>query len=507
MSAARWLSFLMGFLSLSQEILWVRMASFIYRGAPQAFGAILALYLLGIALGANRGKRYCTGERNLFQVAGVILLVAALTDGLFPWLATEALGASQGAATLVLMLCVLVTALLKSMVFPIAHHLGTTAQAGKVGSSVSRVYFANIAGSTLGPLVTGFIVLQYCTLQQSFALMAGATLVVAALCWHAGGGRWAVPALACSAVLAGAWVLAVPEALVARLALYADNRVHAFKVAVENRHGIIHLLDGEDEGQGDVVYGGNAYDGRINTDYMVDSNRISRVYLLAAVQPRPKRILVLGMSAGSWTRVLATFPGAERIDVLEINPGYVDIIRRYDAVRPILSDPRIVMHFDDGRRWLKRHPDEQYDLLVMNTTFHYRANVTMLLSQDFLRVARRHLLPGGVIAFNSTDSPDVYKTAASVFGKVYALRNFVVAGDTLALPPEEEAVRRVGALVDLDKPGVLAKVRHDYGLYRPYDEAAMARAAGRPLEVITDQNMLTEYKFGAPLLRNLGWRD
>ncbi len=502
--AAHLLSFLMGFLSLSQEILWVRMASFVYEGAPQAFGIILALYLLGIALGAAWGKRYCARGGKLFFIAAGVLLVAAVTDMAMPWLVVHAIGNSAGQGTAVLMVCVLLTAALKSIVFPIAHHLGSSSSAGRVGSSVSRVYFANIAGSTLGPLVTGFLILHYCTLQQSFALMAGATLVTAAFCWHAGGGPLALPALLGGAALAGAGVLAVPPTMLPALVNGINDGTPPFKTAVENRYGIIHLL--RDERKGDIVYGGNAYDGRINTDYMLDSNLISRVYLLAAVKPQPKRILVLGMSGGSWTRVLQSFPGVERIDVLEINPGYVDIIRQYEAVRPILDDPRIVMHFDDGRRWLKRHPQEKYDLLVMNTTFHYRAYITMLLSQDFLRVVRSHLNPDGVLAFNSTSSPDAYKTAASVFGKVYQLRNFVVAGDTLALPDEAEAVRRLGALVDVTQPEVKARVQADLRRFIPYDAAAMARSAGRPLEIISDQNMLTEYKYGAPLLKRLGWR-
>jgi predicted membrane-bound spermidine synthase len=501
--SARWLSFFMGFLSLSQEILWVRMASFIYHGAPQAFGAMLALYLLGIALGAGWGKRYCARKDGLFRVAAVILLAAAVTDGLFPWLVAAAFGVQRGVGTAVLMLCVLVTALLKSMVFPIAHHLGSSASAERVGSSVSRVYFANIAGATLGPLVTGFIVLQWCTLQQSLALMAGATLVAAAFCLHADGDGLARPALAASAVLACVALAAVPDALLGRLVTAMGTGGHAFKGAVENRYGIVHVLDGG--AGGDIVYGGNAYDGRINTDYMLDSNWISRVYLLAAVQPRPRRILVLGMSGGSWTRVLADFPGVERIDVLEINPGYVDVIRRYPQVRAILHDPRVVLHFDDGRRWLKRHPGEQYDFLVMNTTFHFRAYATLLLSDEFLRMARSHLRPGGVIAFNSTDAPDVYKTAAGVFRQVYKLRNFVVAGDTLALPDEDEALRRVGALVDVAQPAVAARVREDFRRFEPYDEAVFAARAGRRLHTITDQNMLTEFRYGDSLLDNLGW--
>jgi len=497
--AACWLSFFMGFLSLSQEILWVRLASFVYHGAPQAFGLILALYLLGIALGANLGKRLCARGGQLFRVAAAVLLLAGLGDLLFPWVVAQGFAVNRGAGSALLMLCVLLTALQKSIVFPIAHHLGSSDNAQAVGSSVSRVYFANILGSSLGPLLTGFIVLQYCSLQQSLALMAGATWLAAAFSWRAGGGRLAVPALLASGAATVLLVLALPPALLPQLVQSPD-----FKFAVENRYGIIHVLEGG--ALGDAVLGGNAYDGRINTDYLLDSNLISRVYLLAAVQPQPRRVLVLGMSAGAWTRVLSTFPGVERIDVLEINPGYVDVTQRYPALSPILHDPRIVLHFDDGRRWLQRHPQEQYDLLVMNTTFHFRAYVTMLLSRDFLQMARQHLRPGGVIAFNSTSSPDAYQTAASVFRHVYQLRNFVLAGDDLLLPPHEVAVQRLGAVLDLADPEVRQRIDADLARLQPFDAARMAREAGRSLQVITDQNMLTEYRYGADLLGNLGWR-
>jgi len=47
-----WLSFLIGFLSLSEEILWVRTVSFAYHTLPPTFSFVLVCYLVGIALGA-----------------------------------------------------------------------------------------------------------------------------------------------------------------------------------------------------------------------------------------------------------------------------------------------------------------------------------------------------------------------------------------------------------------------------------------------------------------------
>ena len=505
---ARNLSFLMGFLSLSQEILWIRMASFSYRGVPQAFGVILGLYLLGIAVGAGWGKRYCERPVNLFRVASAILLMAAVTDFIFPWIASEGFAMGRALGTAVLGFCVVVTAMLKSMIFPIAHHLGSSSSAGKVGSSVSKVYFANIAGSTLGPLITGFAMLQYLTLQQSFMLLAGITLMSSAYCWRLAGGRLTLVMLAASAV-ASLMLVLIPGVMMGRLINHTGNHEGTFKAALENRYGIIHLLEATDGG-GDYVFGGNAYDGRINIDFMSDSNWISRVYMLAALKPQPRRVLVIGMSAGPWTRVLTAFPGVEKIDVLEINPGYKEITSRYSEVRDILSDPRVNLRFDDGRRWLKRHPDERYDLIVMNTTYHFRSYSGMVLSQEFLKLVKHHMQPEAVLALNSTFSPDVYKTAASVFSTVYQYGNFAVAGENIVLPEEAEAMRRVaalrlsqGALVDLAQPATFKRVQRNYGQFKLYDEAALSAKAGRPIEIITDQNMLTEYKYGESILRYL----
>lgn len=57
MSKAPYLvSMMIGYISLSQEILWVRVFSFATENLPQSFSAVLTLYLLGIALGAIIGK-------------------------------------------------------------------------------------------------------------------------------------------------------------------------------------------------------------------------------------------------------------------------------------------------------------------------------------------------------------------------------------------------------------------------------------------------------------------
>ena len=83
-SFAWWLALLIGFLSLSEEILWVRVAGFAYRTLPPAFSFVLMFYLLGIAAGASFGKYLCGRVKNLYAAAAVLLAVAALLDALTP---------------------------------------------------------------------------------------------------------------------------------------------------------------------------------------------------------------------------------------------------------------------------------------------------------------------------------------------------------------------------------------------------------------------------------------
>lgn len=52
------ISFSSGFLSLAQEIIWMRLISFVGMSVPQTFSYTLALFLIGIAIGAQIGKKF-----------------------------------------------------------------------------------------------------------------------------------------------------------------------------------------------------------------------------------------------------------------------------------------------------------------------------------------------------------------------------------------------------------------------------------------------------------------
>jgi len=197
-----------------------------------------------------------------------------------------------------------------------------------------------------------------------------------------------------------------------------------FQYLVENRNGVI----GVD--RSGMVVGGGAYDGRFNTSLINDSNGIFRAYAILAIHPAPKQVLMVGLSSGSWAQVIASDKRVERLTIVEINPGYLTFIRRFPDVASLLRNPKVELIINDGRRWLVQNPNRKFDLLVMNTTFHWRAHASNLLSVEFLRLVRSHLSTGGIHYFNTTSSEDAQLTGATQFRHCLRVYNFLAAADT-----------------------------------------------------------------------------
>ncbi|MFO1217472.1 MAG: hypothetical protein U1E89_03705 [Burkholderiaceae bacterium] len=512
MNRAYWLprliSFATGFLSLSQELAWMRFVAFLQKGTPYAFSAVLAIYLFGIAGGAWIGKRYCDRPVSaLAAVCGTILLISGMFDLAAPWLFAEALGFGKILGYAAGAALIAISSALKSAVFPIVHHMGSQTQHGLVGQSVSTVYFANIIGSTAGPLITGLFLFDVLTLQQVFLAVGLSTIAVAwAVLYSNSAATAAVSGIAAASMaVASALIAIVPRhELIARMVRVTQVEPAPIRMIIENRHGTIHTV--EDPGGKDWVYGGNVYDGRVNTDLLHDVNGVWRAYLMAALHPHPKRVMILGLSAGSWARVILGSRSVERVEAVEIDPGYLEIIRRYPEVAGLLDDPRLTVHIDDGRRWLRRHPDQKFDIIVANTTFHWRSYATLLLSQEFLQMARAHLAPGGLMAWNSTVSGDVFKTAQAVFPYVYKVQAYALASNEPVVVDQAAAIERVKAMqfggasaIAVDDPRFVLAATRRLNELQPFADGLAWES--RPLEIITDQNMISEFKYGSIRIR------
>ena len=500
------LAFASGLLSLGMEIVWTRLVSFTHHTVPHSFAYVLFAYLLGIALGAHAGKLVCNRNRGdvgaLWKAAAQSLIWSAAFDVVAIGIYAVAPLNPYGDA-IYLLTVIMLSAAIKGIIFPIVHAIGSMRGNEELGASISNVYAANVAGATIGPLFVGFVLLNLVTLQQAMVICSLAALGV----WFivsrkSTGTKHKTFAVVTCVVLLLALVVADKHLLIHELVANEHGRDVKIGYINESRHGTIHTL--KEKGGDVVVYGENLYDGKINTSLVNDINGIFRVYALAAMHASPKKILVIGMSGGSWVEVIRHFPRVESIDVVEINPNYLDLVKQYKDVAPLLGDKRVKIHITDGRKYLKQHSQEKYDLIVMNTTWHWRAYSVLLLGQDFLTSLRQSLAPGGIVAFNTTGSMDVFYTAAQTFPFAGLYSNFVYASDHDLRADLQQNAPRIYQVAQAVAGSHGADESAMLQISRDVSETPIRLVSevefARPPEVVTERNMITEYKYGKGFL-------
>jgi spermidine synthase len=419
---------LSGFVALSYEIVWYRMLSVMTRGMAATFGLLLGAYLFGLAFGSRISGFFCKGSggdprelRILALFVAVASTIAALVGPAFAW-------SAHFTDYRIGLALVAVGAAFLGAVLPLVSHFGI-APDDRAGTNLSYVYLANIIGSAAGSLITGFVLMDRMPLVSiaralcvaGFALAAGLLATSRMRGPRAAGAHAAL--VACSAIAIAIWPR-LYDRFYEKLILKNEYTGEPFAEIVETKSGVITVA------QDGTVYGGGAYDGVLNTSLVKeDLNGIARAYIVGALHPAPRQVLMVGLSSGSWAQVVAHLPGVEHVTIIEINPGYVEIIARHPEVSSLLTNPKVTIVFDDGRRWLRRHPDARFDFIVMNTTQHWRAHATNVLSADFMQIARKHFAPGGILYFNTTDSYDIQLTAAKTFPHFKRVRNFVAVSD------------------------------------------------------------------------------
>jgi predicted membrane-bound spermidine synthase len=482
-----------GLVGLAYEVLWFRALSHVTGNAPWAFGALLGAYLVGVAVSSVGARmlsvrRPTPSPREAAWVAGFVALANAVAFLVIPALATASVALSWMAALPLLGM----SAGMLGAVLPLAAHFAI-APGAESGARLSYVYVADIVGSAAGSALTGYVLLDHLSTRQVSVVLAAVGFALAPVIMGAGGlgrralaGAWAVAAVA--AVAAAATAPALYDRLWERLQFGPRDDGSRFARVLENRHGVITVT------AGGVVYGGGCYDGAFSTDPIHDRNGIFRAYAVAALHPAPKRVLLIGLGSGSWAQVLAHLPGVEQLTAVEINPGYLEVIREQPEVASLLENPRVELVIDDARRWLARHPGRRFDVIVSNVTLHWRAHSTNLLSREFTELVRAHLEPGGVYSFNTTFFWPARETALTVFSNGVQLGTFFAASDR---PLRYDAAAYVRALrqvridgrpvIDEANPAVAAHLAQlSLSTFLSYQPVAAPR-------IITDDNMLPEW--------------
>ncbi len=87
-----------------------------------------------------------------------------------------------------------------------------------------------------------------------------------------------------------------------------------------------------------------------------------------AVNPKAKKILVIGAGDGGTVRELVKYEHIKRIDMVEIDKMVVDVCREYlPKTANKLDDERVHIYYEDGLKFVRSKTNE-YDIVIVDST-------------------------------------------------------------------------------------------------------------------------------------------
>ena len=451
---------LSGFCALSLEIVWFRLVDVVVRSWAFTFGTVLAIYLLGSAVGSLLGARLvergvrplrafllCQCGLLVYSGAAVYLLyVLPPATPFYDWYYEYwrgydgfKLGQEWEWGRLLRLYVILpgllygLPTVLMGLSFPIlqtAVHDDPRTSGRKVGF----LQAANIAGCVAGSLVVGLVSLGALGTTGTLRVLMGGGLLFALLGLRYYGGQPAFvgAALASAALMVG---LPGPE----RFWLKLHGRQGETGLVDEDATGVgavtEHPVTKNDwhlscngKGQGAVPF----FDGHVVMGAVP-----------SLVHPAPTDVAIIGLGTGGTAWAAACRPETKSVQVFELFGPQQRLLERFAATSDygpldgLLADPRVRIRVEDGRNALG-HDERLYDIIEADPIFPDRAYSGNLYSLEFLERVSRRLKPGGFFC-SWGPTPRIYSAFHQVFPHVVGLDNrMLLIGSRDPIPVDVE---------------------------------------------------------------------
>lgn len=134
------------------------------------------------------------------------------------------------------------------------------------------------------------------------------------------------------------------------------------------------------------------------------------------MQPRPKRLLMIGFGGGQISNYLfERVPGLE-IDGVDIDPEVIRLARKYFDVP---RSPRYRTHAADGRLFVEKAPKEPgWDMILLDA-FRGVFVPLHLKTREYYQALLDHLSPRGVVVANLHNATPMYKHDRTTFADAF----------------------------------------------------------------------------------------
>lgn len=541
-------AFASGLVTIGMQIVWSRVLAMIIGSSTYAFTIVLALFLIGLAVGAWIVSTMIDSELSSLRRAILIvqLLTAAmlffslrLTNQVPSWLVSSGFrfGVNSWLGLLLLQIAaasvlILVPAILMGTMMPmILMWAGTirdhaVAQSRRGAKLVGQTYAVNTIGAIAGAIITAFVLIPMTSTRFAVYCMASVCVVIAGVSYLP---RKPAkdPALARSLAIGIAFVL-----LVAMLFMWPRLNLNALssgaydsfvRVLAKARGGVPesedenkpgeHALLMYEEGRTATVsvrrdWGitSVAINGRTNASDADDmTTQVMAGQLGVLTAPRLERALIVGFATGVTPGSVLQSP-IKSVDCVEIEPAAVTSSRYFEHVnnRP-LNDSRLRVIVDDARTYLRVNP-MPYDLIVSEPSHPWVPGVANLFTREFFTLSRGRLADDGVFVqwlqiyqLSTENLQSVLATFIQVFPHVAVFRiqgsakgkDLILVGSRQPIALDRIAKRMQDARVGGDLKRVGLTNSADVLAWLVCDESRLAPAvAGATIN--TDDNMHVE---------------
>ncbi|MDI1347666.1 fused MFS/spermidine synthase [Aquabacterium sp.] len=377
-----------GLLGIGYEVLVVRVLSQVAEDTVYTFAMLLAVYLVGTALGAAAYARWrdrvsdaqALGDKLLTLLAMACLLGTAslwASEGLQAWL-RAAWGGGMGAAVAAEGVIALAAFGLPTCAMGVLFsHLSARASAEGIG--FGRSLGVNTLGAAAAAPLFGVLLTPVLGPKWVLVLIAlGYLALTARRAWRT---SWvwapALTAIALAVLTPPLAFVDVPEG--GRIVAYRDGIMAAVSV-VEDADGVARLRINNRQQEGS------------SATLLVDGRQALLPVLL---HPAPHKALFLGLGTGVTSGAAAEDPSLQ-VDTVELLPEVIDAAqhfwRVFDRAGP---NPRQTILAADARRFV-RATDQRYDVIVSDNFQPARSGSGALYTVEHFRAVKARLAPDGL---------------------------------------------------------------------------------------------------------------
>src|SRR5450432_4310706 len=409
-----------GATALGAEVVWTRLMGMLLGSTVYVFSIILAVFLIGLALGATAGSwlveivrpRLALGWCQILLTLGFAWTAYMIADSL-PYLPITPLLAISPWHTVQLDLvrclwAILPPAVLWGASFPLACAAiasegagpGTSLASQDSGRVVGGVYAANTFGAIVGALAVSLVLVPWIGTQNSqrvlLALTAAGALFM--LVPYVVEYRSKPVAVLAAVSMLGAGLMvrgvdAIPGAVIAygrRIAISAGNSKILYTAeGINSSVAISQWNDGafEVDVNGHVEATTEPYDMKLQR--MVG-------HLPGLLHPHPQSVLGIGFGAGVSAGTFTRYPGIEKITICEIEPVIPPTSTRYFGKQDyeVMNNPKTHIVYDDARHFVLT-TTEKFDIIASDPLDVFVKGTAALYSKEYFEAVKRHLNPGG----------------------------------------------------------------------------------------------------------------